>query len=136
MVRRDDEDATLLVRPAIGGLQTKYRAPTVIETQSPDLLNVSFERRSIKRRQGCVPVNRFLPGKNALRNRGYSWTGMSAGVAPGPGTANLTYKRVDGHGLVPHRPYLNNYNVVTGGQTYTTFSVSFVVSPEPGGDDP
>ena len=127
MPRREQDNQTLEVRPCIGGIQTKYPAPIVIASQSPDLLNVSFERRSIRRRDGCVPVNRVVAPRNSLRNAGRSYVGRMTGML-----TDNTYKVVPGYGFIGHRPHFNNY--VSGGATALT--VSFLYTPEPDGDNP
>lgn len=126
MPRREQDNQSLEVRPCIGGIQTKYPSPIVIPTQSPDLLNVSFERRSIRRRDGCVPVNRFVAPRNSLRNLGRSYVGRLTGAL-----TNNTYKVVPGYGFIGHRTHFNDY--VSGGATALT--VSFLYTPEPDGDN-
>lgn len=129
MVRRSDKEASLEVRPAVGGIQTKYPSPICIETQSPDALNVLYHRRTTLRRDGCVPVNRYLAPRNSLRNRGRSLLAVRTGSAPG---VNQNYKVVPGYGFIGHRDHFNDYDDGTN----TTLTVSFLTTPEPTGDDP
>jgi len=130
--QKGDEDYVAEVRPPVGGLQTKFRAPIVQEGQSPDLLNVLFDKKSVRRREGCVPINRYLPGKNSLRNRGLQYLGKVANTTP----LNTRFKVVPGHGFIGHRPHFNDYNSLDAGVTTSRLTVSFLVTPEPGGDDP
>lgn len=128
MVTRQDKDTSIVARPPIGGLQTKYRSPIVVTTQTPDALNVLYDKRSVRRREGCFPVNRYLPGKNSLRNIGQKFTGREQ-TAP---NNNVTFKVVPGYGVIGHRTYFNDYR--TPGNDIN-FTVSFLVMPEPDGDN-
>lgn len=127
MVRRPDKESSLEVRPAIGGIQTKYPSPICIPSQTPDALNVLYHRRTTLRRDGCVPINRYLPPRNSLRNQGRTQTIRHTGT-----NTNRASKVVPGYGFVGHRDHFNDYDDGTN----TTFTVSFLTTPEPTGDDP
>lgn len=127
MVTQRDEDQHVEVRPPVGGFQTKYRSQILLPQQSPDLENVQFDERSIKRRDGAVPLTRFSAPKNAIRNRGYTWLSRDVN-----GSIDFLWKRVDGYGLIGHRPHFNSYEV---GPDFT-FTLSMLIRPEPSGDEP
>lgn len=127
MVSRPDKDTSLVVRPPIGGLQTKYRSPIVVPSQTPDALNVLYDKRSVRRREGCQPINRYLPGKNSIRNIGIKAVGRSQAS-----TGSITFKSVPGHGIIGHRSYFNDYRKPTND---IAFTLSFLVMPEPDEDN-
>lgn len=130
MARKDD--AQFPIRPMLGGLQTKLQPSAMPSSQSPDLLNVLFNQRSVRRREGCVPVNRFAARKNAIRNRGYSWQAVSL-----DGTTNIFWKRVSGLGVAGHRQALNAYDRVPDSAAptlhVTRLTASLMCQPDPGG---
>jgi hypothetical protein len=131
MPSRRDQEFQLEVRPCIGGLNRKFRPALLPPSQSPDLENVLFDRRSIRGREGSVPVARHAAPANAILNRGRAWRASRLGANP---TANIGWKAVEGHGVIGHRRFFNAYNTTLEGTALkrTRFTVSFIVTPDPG----
>ena len=129
---RSDDQSSLRVRPILGGLQTKLQPSAMASSQSPDLKNVLFNQRTVRRREGCAPVNRFAARKNSIRNRGYQWTASSL-----DGTTNHLWKRVNGMMVAGHREALNAYDRVPDSAAptlhVTRLTASLMVQPDPGG---
>lgn len=130
-MRPPDWDGREEIRPPIGGLQTAIPAALVRKSQSPDLLNVLHDRFSVRRREGCAPINRYLLPKNSIVNRGKTFTGQQNNDP----WDNRIFKAVAGYGIAGHRPHLNTYNAIVDEVVTTTLTVSLLVFPEPDGDE-
>lgn len=129
---RKDQAASMPVRPLLGGYQTDLPPSAMPPNQSPDLLNVLFDTRSARRREGMVPVNRFCARKNSLRNRGYTWRASALNNA-----STIDWKRVSGMLVAGHREALNAYDRVPDAaaptEHITRLTVSLMCQPDPGG---